>query len=382
MSRSKARSILFLVAHPADDASCRYRVQQFIPHLERAGYECTVSAFSTRTLHHLLRGKGRIAAKFLHTVYCSARRMLRAAALRSFDVVVIHREAFPFFTPAVENWILRRHRNVVFSFDDAIYAGHPDNSALNHPLLYRLKYGRGVDTVIGRSRHVIAGNNVLAAYARQFNSSVTVVPTVVDCCQYRPKSPRALSRDVVTIGWMGSRSTIPYVGHIETALRRIAEMHHKVEFRFFGYPEYKLDVPNLRSLPFRMESEVEDLQSLDIGLMPLPDTEWTRGKCGFKAIQYMAAGVVPVASPVGMTTELIQDSVNGLLATSVDEWVAALDVLLRDEGLRARLATAARRTIEESYSLQVWGPRFVSLIDSLSDAKQIVECPQAAVLNS
>src|SRR5437868_10793753 len=137
MRRSDSRSILFLVAHPADDASCRYRVQQFIPYLEHAGYECTVSAFSTRTLHRALRVKGRVATKSLHTAYCSARRMLRAAALGGFDVVIIHREAFPFFTPAVENWILRRHSNVVFSFDDAIYAGHPDNSALNHPFLYR-----------------------------------------------------------------------------------------------------------------------------------------------------------------------------------------------------------------------------------------------------
>ena len=123
---------------------------------------------------------------------------------------------------------------------------------------------------------------------------------------------------------------------------------------------------DFESLPFRLETEIQDLQSFDIGLMPLPDSEWARGKCAFKAIQYMACGVATVASPVGITTDLIRDKVNGLLASTSDEWFEALDLLVRDVSLRSAIAQEGRRTVETSYSLEVWGPRFVSIFDQLA----------------
>jgi glycosyltransferase involved in cell wall biosynthesis len=126
-------------------------------------------------------------------------------------------------------------------------------------------------------------------------------------------------------------------------------------------------MPELSFLPFQLDHEIDDLHSFDVGLMPLSDTEWTRGKCAFKAIQYMAAGVPTVASPVGITTDLIQDGVNGFLASSAGEWFTALDRLVRDAELRHRVAVAARQTIEDSYSLDVWWPRFVALLDQLGE---------------
>jgi glycosyltransferase involved in cell wall biosynthesis len=363
------RNLLFLVAYPVEDASCRYRINQFVPFLEQAGYRCTVSAFSTPQLFRAMRRKGHLGTKVLHTLYGSARRFRQISDLAKFDIVIIHREAFPFLTPLVEKWILQRHSKVIFSFDDAIYAGHHDVSSLNHPFLYRLKYGRGVDEVIRRSQHIIAGNRLLAEYALQFNPAATVIPTVVDCMQYVYRSPQ--NDGPMTIGWMGSRSTISYISAIEPALKRLAESYPHIKFKFFGFPEYKLDVPNFSSLPFRVQSEIDDLHSLDIGIMPLPDTDWTRGKCAFKAIQYMAAGIPVVASPVGVTPDLIQDGVNGLLAVSVGEWFEALRRLVTDADLRRRLSVGGRRTVEDSYSLQVWGPRFVSLLDQLSAAGHV-----------
>jgi glycosyltransferase involved in cell wall biosynthesis len=361
--------ILFLVAHPIDDASARYRVHQFLPYLESEGHACTVWSFSTERLFRVLHSKGRWGIKVFEALRCSLRQLLRLADLSPFDLVVIHREAFPFLTPLLEKWILLRHAKVIFSFDDAIYAGHNDVSGLSHPILYRLKYGRGVDEVLRRSLHVIAGNRILADYARQFNPRVSVVPTVVDCVQYPPKLARTGASWPITVGWVGSRSTAPYLTAIEPALRSLAQANRgKVRFRFFGCPQYKLDLPDLESLPFRLETEVSDLHSIDIGIMPLPDTAWTRGKCAFKAIQYMASGIAAVASPVGITAEIIHHEINGLLAESADDWLCALTRLLHDEQLRRRLAGNARRTIEESYSLQVWGPRLASLLDGLAGA--------------
>lgn len=357
-------SILFLVPHPEEDAGYRYRVQQFLPHLQAEGHACTVLPFSTPELYAALRSQGRIREKLLHTVYCSARRVLQLAGLSRFDLVVIQREVFPFFSAMLERLVLRRHSKVVFAFDDAIYAGQDNASELNHPILYRLKYSRRIDEVIRRSFHVIAGNRILAEYAHKLNRNVSVIPTVVDCTKYTYREKR--DHDVVTIGWVGSRSTAPYLKTIEPALRKLADARRgKVAFRFYGYPGYEPDLPNVQSLPFRLDTEIEDLHSLDIGLMPVPDTEWGRGKCAFKAIQYMASGVATVASPVGITPDIIQHNVNGFLADSNDAWFSALKVLVDERDVRLRLGQAARRTIEASYSLKVWGPKLAELFQQL-----------------
>jgi glycosyltransferase involved in cell wall biosynthesis len=363
--------ILFLVAHPIDDGGVRYRVHQFLSYLEREGHTCTVWPFSTERLYHELRSKGKFGTKVLEAIHCSIRRIVQLANLSRFDLVVIHREVFPFLTPVMEKWVLLRHPKVVFSFDDAIYIGHDDVSTLNHPVLYRLKYGPGVDEVLRCSLHVIAGNRILADYARQFSASVSIVPTVVDCVQYPCKPVRR--NWPITVGWVGSRSTAPYLSIVEPALRSLAEANRgRVRFRFFGCPQYKLAVSDFESLPFRLETEIADLHSIDIGIMPMPDNEWTRGKCAFKAIQYMASGISAVASPVGITEDIIRHGINGLLAKSVDDWFQALNNLVNDDDLRGRLSGNARGTIEESYSLQVWGPRLASLLNSLAGSQSRV----------
>lgn len=373
--------ILFFVPHPEEDAGYRYRVEQFLPYFEAAGCECTVRPFSTAVLYRALRSRGKLPQKLLHMLYCSMRRLLQLTDLARFDLVVIQREVFPFFVPLLESWVLFAHPRVIFALDDAIYATQPNAEELNHPMLYKLKYGRGVETVMRRSTHVVAGNRILAEHARNFNAYVSIVPTVVDCDRYRFKPHN--DSEVVTVGWVGSRSTVSYLKQIEPALRKLAAIHSdKMRLRFIGAPGYVPQVANCESLPFRLESELEDIASLDIGLMPLPDTEWTRGKCAFKAIQYMASGVATVASPVGVTTDLIQHNSNGLLATTNDEWFESLDQLVREVALRKKLATEARRTIERSYSLQVWGPRFAGLISQLLNAKKQAECAGTFVPDS
>jgi glycosyltransferase involved in cell wall biosynthesis len=371
--------ILFLTAYPIEDASCRYRVHQFLPHLEQAGYECTVSTFCSPKLFSALKNSGRIRSKIAETVRCTAKRLADLGDISKFDFVLIHREAFPFFVPRVENWVLGRHQKVIFSFDDAIYAGHSEVAHLNHPALYRWKHGRRYDEVIRRSTHVIAGNRILAEYARRFNSSVSTIPTVVDCRQYSFKVKAPQTSGPITIGWMGSRSTAPYLSLVESALRRLAHAYPGgVCFRFIGHPAYSPNIPYSSSVPFEIESEIEDLHSIDIGLMPLPDTEWTRGKCAFKAIQYMASGIPVVASPVGITPDLIQQDVNGLLVSSSDDWFRELERLICDRDLRDRIALAARHTIEQFYSLEKWAPRFVSLFDQLTNGKRVSQIEQMA----
>jgi glycosyltransferase involved in cell wall biosynthesis len=366
-------NILFLITHPVESASSRYCVYQFLPYLEAAGHRCTVRPFSTKALFRAIQRRGNLLTKIAHTAYCSLRRLTDILDAGRYDLVVIHREAFPFFTPAAETLVFARNRRVVYGFDDAIYAGHGESGQLRYPLLYRLKYGPGFNEVIARSLHVMAGNEVLAAHARQFNDAVSVFPTVVDLDRYT-LLPKAQDGDeAVTIGWFGSNSTAPYVAGIEAPLRRLAlDNDGRVRFRFYGAPDLKLDLPDFKALPFHLESEIEDLQQIDIGLMPMPDTPWTQGKCAFKAIQYMALGGVAVVSPVGAATELVKDGTNGFHAVNEQQWHSVLNRLVRDPALRRQIGVNARQTIERGYSLQVWGPRFAKLIeDIVSSGKHI-----------
>jgi glycosyltransferase involved in cell wall biosynthesis len=375
---SEMAKIIFLVAHPVEDASRRYRVQQFIPLLEQAGHECTVSEFSTPQLFRALHSRGQFTTKVLHTVYCSARRLVRLADLSEFDLIIIHREVFPFLTPMLEKWVLKRHPNVMFSLDDATYAAHPDTAQMRHPLLYRFKYGRDLSEIMRQSAHVIVGNSTLANYAKEFSREVSVFPTVVDCEKYTYKPVATPSAQALTIGWMGSNSTAAYLSEIVTPLKQLAKNYpRKVQFRFLGCKELNPDLPRASVSSFRLETELDDLRSLDIGLMPMPDTAWTRGKCAFKAIQYMAMGIPTVASPVGSTLDLIQHNSNGLLAQSERDWYDALELLVTDYAARQRLSTRGRETILKSYSLQVWAPRLISLIDQLT-----ASCPREVSLSA
>ena len=359
-------SLLILAPNPKESASERYRVYQFLPYFERAGFKCTVRPFATRALHRAIQ-QDRLAPKLLLTPLGYLRRAFDLSALSKYDAVIIHRGLFPFPWPAVERMIVRRHPKVIFDFDDAIHIGHRDVGMMKYPWIYKFKYGPGVNELLSHCTHVIAGNRTLAEHALQFNGRVSIIPTVIDLNQYTYRPPR--DYDLLTIGWVGSRSTSPYLSIIEPALRKLSDTHpSKIRFRLYGHPERKLNLPDFQSLPFSLASEVEDLRNIDIGIMPVPDNEWTRGKCAFKAIQYMAAGIPTVVSPVGMTSELVEHNVNGFCAETPEQWFQALDHLVADFHTRLRFSQAARKTIEERYSLQAWGPRFSELIQEILES--------------
>jgi glycosyltransferase involved in cell wall biosynthesis len=259
---------------------------------------------------------------------------------------------------------MRHCARSIFSFDDAIYAGHDDCSKLNHPRLYRYKYSGDLGSVIAGATHVIAGNSTLAGYARQFSEAVTVIPTVVDLQHYPFSPPNECSP--LTIGWFGSNSTSPYLEQVLPALREIEfRFGKKVRFRFFGDPTFKPDLKRSESLPFRLSSEIEDLRSLDIGIMPMPDTPWTRGKCSFKAIQYMALGIPAVVSPIGSAADIIEHEKTGLWAITEAEWISSLSRLIQDKAYRREIAFRARLRVEENYSVQRWAPVFVEVINNV-----------------
>jgi glycosyltransferase involved in cell wall biosynthesis len=358
------KRLLFVTPNPIESASERYRIYQFVPYLESVGFECEVRPFAARELFRAVQ-VGRTTSQLFYAPFSCLKRAVDVYAVPRYDMVIIHREAFPFFCPTIEKMVLRRHSRVVFSFDDAIYAGHRDTPNKKYPWIYKMKYGPGVNEVLTKSVHVIAGSHRLAEHARQFNPQVSIIPTVVDAKRYTYRAP-ATSAECLTIGWVGTRSTSPYLLDIAPVLRQLGEVFHgKIRFRMYGDPQLRLPVPSYETLPFLLESEIEDIGRIDIGIMPLPDNEWTRGKCAFKAIQYMALGIPTVSSPVGMASEIIKHNVNGLLASTPGEWFEALSRLIRDAELRRRLAEEGRKTVEAYYSLDLWAPRFANLLDQI-----------------
>jgi glycosyltransferase involved in cell wall biosynthesis len=212
------------------------------------------------------------------------------------------------------------------------------------------------------ARQVMVGNRHLRDYAVQYNTEVTIIPTTIDTRRYRPELRTSRADGVPVIGWTGSYSTHQHLRRLFPALTRLAE-RHRFRLVVVGTEAPQIPGVEVEFRPWRSESEVQDLADLDIGVMPLPDDAWSRGKCGLKALQYMALAVPAIVSPVGVNTEIVEDGVNSIVAKTDEEWVEQLSRLIQDPLLRGRLGRAARRTVEERYSAEVFAPRVYDVFE-------------------
>lgn len=355
-------NVLFVLPYPIEAPSTRYRVYQYLPYLAANGINAVVSRFidSSAFFWRLYRPGG-VVTKATYFARRTLHRLLDLTRVRQFDAIFIQREALPIGPAFFETLTARLGCPIIYDFDDAIYL--PRASAANRWVSW-LKQPAKTAEIIRRSQRIIVGNRVLYDYARQYNEAVTVIPSSIDMAAYPIRPHQPAQADEVTLGWVGSGSNLEYLHDLAPALRQLSQ-NHTIRIEVVG-GKIELAGLTVHCRPWQLKNEISDLHGFDIGLMPLPDTPWTRGKGGFKAIQYMGVGLPVVASPVGINTEIIQHGVNGLLASSTEEWVAALTHLVEDARLRRRLGQAGRATVAAHYSTQVNGPRLLQVLQSVA----------------
>ena len=359
-SINKMRVLALMPALYDTSPGQRYRLEQWEPLLRERGVEITYEPFEDEELHGLLYKPGMLGKKLQLVTRGLNRRMSLVRRVKDYDLVYILREAALLGPPIFEKLIHQRRVPIVFDFDDAIFVSYrsPSNGYLSY-----LKFASKTKTICRIASHVMVGNPYLADYARQVNDRVTVIPTTIDTEKYRVTAPRDSSGPPV-IGWTGSYSTVQHLDTLRGALKKLAE-RESFRLRVIGTPSYECSPIDVNAMPWRADTELEDLSEIDIGVMPLPDDRWSKGKCGLKALQFMALGIPTVCSPVGVNTDIIQDDQNGFIAGTEDEWVDKLSRLLRSAELRRRLGQAGRKTVEEKYSAITQTPRVYEIFKSV-----------------
>jgi glycosyltransferase involved in cell wall biosynthesis len=336
-------------------ASTRQRLLQYVPALEEHGIELDFRPLlDDQYVESLATGRPysrrKIAAAYL--------RRLREITFGSIgEIVFVYGELLPWIPSWLEMPLVWRGRPIIYDIDDAFF--HTYNRHRN-PLV-RLILGKKFEPLLRAATACICGNAYLRDYVSRFCRNTIVVPTVVDTDDYRPAAKKPELPPV--IGWIGSPSTWSYVRPLLPLLQNLVDSGRaRVKVVGAGAKAAADSFPGLELVDWSEEREIDDVQSFDIGIMPLPDDEWARGKSGYKLIQYVGCGLPVVASPVGVNVEIVADGRNGFLVSDMEGWRAALDRLAGDPGLRSRFGAAGRARAVADYSLQTHAPRVVKVV--------------------
>jgi len=348
-------NILLLSRYQWLGASSRYRSYQYIPRLESRGHTVTVAPLLSDTYLRRLYDRQPLPAGDLLRSYARRLRDLRSA--QRYDLLWIEYEALPWLPYAAERAIRPRSIPYVVDYDDAVFHRYD----MHRTGIVRRLLGRKIDAVMRDAAAVIAGNAYLADRARAAGArSVRIIPTVIDLSRY-PATPAA-ERGPFRIGWIGSPSTSQFLSMVAPALQRVCE-GTDTRVIAIGDPSLRLPGVPLELRTWREETEIAEIAQCDVGIMPLPDSPWERGKCGLKLVKYMGCALPVVASPVGVNATIVEEGVNGFLAGDDDQWARALRRLREDAALRREMGLAGRRKVESQFSLDSAAPVLASILE-------------------
>lgn len=351
------KKVLILVAHrPQRSPSQRYRFEQYLPFLEEHGFSFTFSPLLNETDDKLFYSSGNIVKKIIILLKTLWIRFKDIQRFKQFDIIFIQREALFLGTSYVEKRASKSGAKVIFDFDDSIWLA--DTSPGNKKFEWvknPLKFFDNVSYV----HQVIAGNAYLASTANVLNKTL-IIPTTIDTNFHKPQGIKKADT-TITIGWAGSISTLK---HFETLLPVLLKLQEefgdKIRVKLMGQKVYSHPQLKTISVNWSHNQEVAILNSFDIGIMPLPDDEWANGKCGLKALTYMACGIPTIVSAVGVNKEIITHGETGFLATTEDEWLELLRQLIIDPDLRTQLGKAGLKRVQEAYSVEKWKSSYLN----------------------
>ena len=351
------KSIIFIVPYPHDQApSQRFRFEQYIPILKNEGYQIHFSPFLDTKTWSALYKEGSILRKIYGIIRSFFRRLKTILFIYKYDYVFIHREASHIGPPFFEFVIAKIFRKpYIYDFDDAIWL---PNYSESNARVHRLKAYWKVKYCIKWAGQVTVGNDYLAHYAKAFNSNVMVIPTTIDTVNYHNVNTDYDQR--IVIGWTGTHTTMRFLDFIVPIIKKL-EARFDFEFRVISNQKPEYNLTSLNFVQWKRDTEIDDLNQISIGIMPLEQDIWSEGKCGFKCLQYMALGIPSVVSPVGVNNNIVNNDQNGFLAETPEEWEQALEKLIQSEEERKRVGLNGKETIKKEYSVLAYSQVFLNL---------------------
>lgn len=353
--------VLFIVNNRKDRSpGQRFRFEQYLSFLEENGFECDFSPLLNERDDRLFYSPGNYFHKvriLLKSYWIRFKNLQKAS---NYDIIFIFREALYTRSIFFEKRFAK-HAKIIFDFDDSIWLQNV--SEANKRFAF-LKNAAKTKDIIELSDLIFAGNQYLADYARQFHNNVIVIPTTIDTNYHKPIINK--NEEKVVIGWTGTHSTIKYLFMALPILKKIQETYSNVTFKVICENQFAIDELGIKTTAWSKNKEIEQLQEFDIGIMPLPNDEWTKGKCGFKGLQYMALEIPTVMSPVGVNSEIIQQGQNGYLASTVDEWVTTISLLIDSKDHREEIGKNGRKTVVDKFSVASTKEKYLDAFRSLT----------------
>ena len=356
----KKKILISCLHRPDRSPSQRFRFEQYLEILSQNGFEYTYSYLINEKDDNIFYAKGHYLAKLYILIKSCFKRIIELKKLDSYDIIYVQREAFMLGTTFFERQYAKSSAFFILDFDDSIWLQNVSN---NNKSLSFLKNAKKTDELIHIADKVVAGNSYLADYALKLNKNCIVIPTTVDTDKFSPTELSPKSK--VCIGWSGSPSTIEHFKTILPLLHKIQDQFgDSIYFKVIGAPDFSDPLLQLTSIPWSSETEVSEMQEFDIGIMPLPNNEWTKGKCGLKGLTYMSLEITTVMSAVGVNNEIIQNGINGFLCEDDEEWLDTLTILIQNKSKRESVQKKGRTTVIDKFSIHSQKENYIRLMNT------------------
>jgi glycosyltransferase involved in cell wall biosynthesis len=342
--------ILFLTRYNQDGPSSRYRAYNYMPYLDANNINyCFSPLLDSDYVHNLYKSK-KIKTFFQSFTSIFKRVLFLIANSKKFDLIIIEKELFP-NAPYFLEYLFLRNLVYALDFDDYIAMGYKEN------LFKQFFLKNKIQNLVERAKFVTVCNKW---YFYEFKTdNLIYLPTVINLENY-VKIKNNFESKLITIVWIGSPSTIKYLQNIVPILKLLS-LKYPIKLKVIGAKIF-IDGLDIELVEWKSENENEDLYSSDIGIMPLTNSLWDKGKCGFKLVQYMATGLPVIATISPANSEIISNGINGFTINDINEWYFKLEELILNKELREQFGIAGRRQIESNYTYQVWGNRYVNFI--------------------